>query len=293
MKIAVTGLTGQVARSLSERGRQLGVEVQCLGRPDFDLLNPEKAYLSILQTAADVVVSAAAYTDVDAAESDAEMAHAVNVGGAKASAEAARQMGVPIIHLSTDYVFSGMKMEPYIENDPTDPLSVYGRTKLEGERAVCETTADHVILRLAWVYSPFGSNFVKTMLRLAAERDSVRVVSDQFGRPTSALDIADSVVTVARRLKHDNTSRVRGTFHLSGQGDASWADLAEHVFEAYERETGRSVRVERISASEYATPASRPANSRLDNTKIADVYGLRMPEWRVSADTVLRRLLIR
>jgi dTDP-4-dehydrorhamnose reductase len=200
-------------------------------------------------------------------------------------------MGVPIIHLSTDYVFSGRKIAPYTEVDPTDPISVYGRTKLEGEHAVRETTPDHVILRVAWVYSPFGSNFVKTMLRLAAERDVVRVVCDQFGHPSSALDIADSIIAMARRLKQDSASCLRGTFHLSGQSDASWADFAEHVFKVYENEHGKSVRVDRISSSEYPTPAARPANSRLDNSKIANAYGLQMPEWRASADAVIRRLL--
>jgi dTDP-4-dehydrorhamnose reductase len=291
MRLAITGSTGQVAKSLSERGKELGVDIRCLGRPNLDLLDPESAARTIIQEAPDVVVSAAAFTAVDAAESEAETAYAVNAVGAGAVAKAAKRLGVPIIHLSTDYVFSGVKGEPYTERDQTGPLSVYGRSKLEGERMVESVTSDHVILRVAWVYSPFGSNFVKTMLRLAGERDVVKVVADQLGRPTSALDIADSLIAVAHRLCRDKSDHLRGTFHLSGGGDATWADFAEHIFGTYESKTGRSVRVERIPSSEYPLPAARPLNSRLDNSKIAEIYGLRLPEWRVSLDTVLDRLL--
>lgn len=291
MRLAVTGKQGQVVTSLLERGAAASVEVIALGRPELDLADPASVKAAIAAAAPDVVVSAAAYTAVDKAESEPELAFEVNEVGAGAVAEAAAALQVPIIHLSTDYVFAGDKADPYLESDPTGPVSVYGASKLAGEKKVAAATGNHAILRTAWVYSPFGANFLKTMLRLGASRDMLRVVADQRGTPTSALDIADAVIAVARRLKTDPDPALRGVFHLTGGGEGTWADFAEVIFASLEARTGRGVAVERITTADYPTPARRPANSRLSNNKLQSSYGVKLADWDVSTRSVVDRLL--
>lgn len=292
MRIAVTGREGQVVQSLLERGPVAGVTVVAVGRPDLDLADPDSVFAALKAAAPDLVVSAAAYTAVDKAESEPALAHAVNGAGAGAVAAAAAAFKVPVVHLSTDYVFDGAKPTPYGEDDPTGPLGVYGASKLAGEAAVAAHAADHVILRTAWVYSPFGANFVKTMLRIGEGRPVMRVVADQVGRPTSALDIADAVIAVGRTLAaRPDEPALRGVFHLAAAGEASWADFAEAVF-AGAKARGRTVpAVERITTADYPTPARRPANSRLDGSRLAARHGVTLPDWRASLDTVLDRLL--
>jgi dTDP-4-dehydrorhamnose reductase len=291
MRIAVTGKQGQVVSSLMDRAQTAGAEIIAVGRPELDLADPASILRALEATRPDAIVSAAAYTAVDKAESEPELAFAVNAAGAGAIAEAANALGVPLIHLSTDYVFGGDKLSPYIETDPTGPVSVYGRTKLEGEQRIARATANHAIFRTAWVYSPFGANFVKTMLRLAETRDGVRVVGDQLGQPTSALDIADAVIAIAERMVADSDSALRGTFHLAGAGEATWADFAEAIFGGLNRHGGKSVSVERITTAEYPTPAKRPPNSRLDTAKLHQTYGIALPDWRSSTDVIVDRLL--
>ncbi len=290
MRIAVTGSKGQVATSLIERAKGK-VEVVALGRPAFDLTDRAAVIAGLDAARPHVVVNAAAYTAVDKAE--AEEADAVRVNGAGAGhvAEAAARLGVPILHLSTDYVFDGALDRPYREEDPTAPTGAYGRSKLAGERAVTERCEDSVILRTAWVYSPFGTNFVRTMLRLNETRDEIGVVADQRGNPTSALDIADAVIAIAARMKDDASPGLRGVFHMTGSGEATWADLAETVFHEAAARGRRLTHVRRIATADYPTPARRPANSRLDNEKLARVYGVRLPEWRQSAADCCDRLL--
>jgi len=291
MRIAVTGKQGQVVRSLIEKGPLHGVEIVAIGRPEADLTDRHAVKAAIEEARPDAVVSAAAYTQVDKAESERELAFAVNAEGAQCVAEAASALRVPVIHLSTDYVFSGSKIGPYVETDPTGPVSVYGLSKLEGERRVAAAAADHVVLRTCWVYSPFGANFLKTMLRLAETRDTLGVVADQTGCPTSALDIADAVIGIAKRLKSDPSPELRGTFHLSAQGKASWADFAEAIFAGLQSRGGKAVAVNRIATADYPTPAARPANSLLATDKLRAAYGIILPEWRKSVETVLDRLL--
>lgn len=291
MRIAVTGKEGQVVSALLERGPLSGVEIIALGRPDLDLTDPASIRRAILGAKPHAVVSAAAYTAVDKAESEADLAFAVNAEGPGAIAAVAAELGVPVVHLSTDYVFAGDKTAHYTEADPTGPVSVYGHTKLEGERRVAAAQPDHAILRTAWVYSPFGTNFMKTMLRLAETRDMVNVVADQHGTPTSALDIADAAIAVARRLVADPDPALRGVFHLTGSGEATWADFAEAIFWEREARGASAVTVGRIGTKDYPTPARRPANSRLSGDKLARTYGIALPDWRVSAKVVLDRLL--
>lgn len=290
MRIAVTGKTGQVVTSMIERAGD-GVTIIPLGRPEMDLADPATIAPALAAARADVVVSAAAYTAVDRAESEAEAAFAVNATGAGGVAAAASALGLPLIHISTDYVFDGSKSEAYCESDPVAPLGVYGASKLAGEQAVIEAAPDAVILRTAWVYSPFGANFVKTMLRLAETREELGVVADQIGNPTSALDIADTVLAIAQRLYGEPAQAPRGTFHMTGGGEASWADLAEAIFAISAECGGPTARVRRISTAEYPTPAARPANSRLDATRLYDTYGMRLPDWRASLASTVTRLV--
>lgn len=291
MRIAVTGKAGQVVTSLIERGAAAGHEVIALGRPELDLANPASIARALEAAAPDAIVSAAAYTAVDKAESESALAHAVNGAGAGAVAEAARALGVPLVHVSTDYVFDGRLGRPYLESDLVGPTGVYGASKLAGEQAVLAAYRDNsVVLRVAWVYSPFGGNFVKTMLRLAGERDEVSVVADQLGNPTSALDIADGVIRVATNLVADSDAALRGVFHMTASGEASWADFAEAVFSASTARGGPSARLNRIATADYPTPATRPANSRLDCSMIAEVHGVTLPDWRQSLETVMTRL---
>ena len=293
MRIVVTGGAGQLVLSLAERGPIAGHDVVAVGPPELDLAIPSDAVIHAALAAArpDVIVNAAAHTAVDRAEGERDLAFAINAEGAGAVARAALKCGVPLVQVSTDYVFAGDKNAPYVESDPTGPTGVYGASKLAGEAAVQASGADAAILRTAWVYSPFGANFVKTMLRLAETRDEVRVVDDQVGNPTSALALADGVIAVATHLVQGKDRRHRGVFHATGTGEASWADLAEAVFAASANVGGPSARVVRVASSDYPTAARRPGNSRLDCTALADRHGVRLPVWRNSVAAVTARLV--
>lgn len=261
-----------------------------LARPELDLAQPETVLTALREANPDVVISAAAYTAVDKAESEPDIAFAVNRDGARAVAQAASDLGIPIIHLSTDYVFDGTKATAYVESDPTGPTSIYGRSKLEGERAVSEATDNYAVLRTAWVYSEYGNNFVKTMLRLSENRDELNVVADQFGCPTSANDIATAIVTIARKLAQDSSAHLRGVFHLSGTGETNWANFAKQIFAFSAENGGKSMIVNDITTEQYPTPARRPASSRLDCSKLEEVYGIRLPSWQTSTRAVVTAL---
>lgn len=290
MKILVTGTKGQVATSLVEAAADMDdIELVTVGRPDFDLADPASVRQIILAAKPDFVVSAAAYTAVDRAEDERNLAYAINVTGAAAVAEAAAVLRVPIIHLSTDYVFSGTDPYPYLEDDEAEPKTVYGYTKLRSERAVASVNPRHIILRTSWVYSPFGSNFVRTMLRIASERDSIGVVSDQRGNPTSALDLATAILLVAMHPEKHYT----GIFHLSGTGETNWSGFARHVFDVSRTYGGPSADVEDILSSDYRTRARRPANSCLSTDKFERAFGWRAPDWQSSVETVVRRIINR
>lgn len=289
MRLAVTGKNGQVVSALQALATA-ELEIMAFGRPELDLARPETVLQALRDAKPDVVVSAAAYTAVDKAESEPELAFVVNRDGARAVAQAARELGVPVIHLSTDYVFDGTKAAAYVETDPTGPTSVYGRSKLEGEKAVAESTHNHAIIRTAWVYSEYGNNFVKTMLRLGESRAEINVVADQFGCPTSANDIAIAIVEIARRLSSDSSTRLRGIFHLSGTGETNWANFAKQIFEFSTENGGKSAIVHDITTEQYPTPARRPANSRLDCKRLDEVYGIRLPTWQTSTRAVVTAL---
>jgi dTDP-4-dehydrorhamnose reductase len=291
MRMLVTGRDGQVARSLLLAGAEAGHEVVALARPTLDLAGDKRAIVdAIVEARPEVIVNAAAYTAVDKAEQEQELAFAINGRGAGAVAAAARDLGVPLLHLSTDYVFDGTKASPYLEEDATSPTGVYGASKLAGEEAVLATHDDVVILRTAWVYSPFGRNFVKTMLGVAKDRSEIGVVADQHGNPTSAQDIAAALVTIAADVRSSERKELRGRFHLTAPDSATWADFAEHVFKVSAERGGPSASVVRITTADYPTPVQRPADSRLDCSRLAQEHGITLPPWRSSAARVVADL---
>lgn len=290
-RMAVTGRAGQVVLSLAEGAEAAGYSLVTLARPEVDLAEPASVEAALLALAPDIVVSAAAYTAVDKAESEPDLAMRVNRDGPMMLARTASRLGIPIVHLSTDYVFDGTKGAPYLETDAVSPLGVYGATKLAGERAIAEASDDYAILRTSWVYSPFGANFVKTMLRLAASRDRLTVVADQRGRPSYAPDIAVGIFTVASHLLETSAPEGRGVFHLTGGGDTTWHAFAAAIVAGAAERGGRRVPVDPITTADYPTPARRPADSRLDCGKIERIHGVALPDWRVSLDACLDRLM--
>ncbi|MBZ9674745.1 dTDP-4-dehydrorhamnose reductase [Mesorhizobium sp. ES1-1] len=292
MRLVVTGREGQVARSLMEAPLRCDdIEVIALGRPELDLARPGTVVEAIAAARPDIVVSAAAYTAVDQAEDEPELALAVNAVGAGKVSEAAARLGVPVIHLSTDYVFDGTKRSPYVETDAPAPLGIYGASKLAGEQAVAAANPRHLILRTAWIYSQFGRNFVKTMLRLAADRDEIPVVADQWGSPTSAYDIAEAIVETAAKLHREKSFARFGIYHLAGAGDTNWSGFARHVLESSRTGGGPWASVRDIGTADYPTRARRPANSRLSTSKFQAAFKRDLPDWRQSTERVVRELL--
>jgi dTDP-4-dehydrorhamnose reductase len=283
--ILVVGKTGQLARSLADAA-PVG-SLKFAGRPELDLATPGEAAALIADLRPELVINAAAYTQVDAAESERDLAFRINADAAGEIAQAAAACGAAIIQVSTDYVFDGRQDSPYTEDDATNPINVYGASKLAGEEAVHQSHPDHIIVRTSWLVSPYGHNFVKTMLRLAEDRDEVAIVADQVGRPTVVDDLADAILQIAR---------LRGTvepgiYHLAGGGEpASWADLAEHLFAVRRDVTGSAPTVRRIGTADYPAPAARPRYSVLDCGK-AEQAGLSLPDWRVSVARLASQLV--
>lgn len=288
MKVLVTGREGQLARSLVERSAGLpGLDLHFAARPDCDLAVPGSAAAAINRVEPDLVVSAAAYTAVDKAEQEPELARRINAEAAGEIARAAASVGAPLIHVSTDYVFGGTGDRPMREDEPIAPLGVYGRTKADGEELVRAGQGDHLILRTAWVYSPFGANFVKTMLRLSRDREEIAVVADQVGSPTNALDLADVILSLAERRLTGDRHGWGETYHAAGEGEASWADFAAEIM----RLSGSATRIRPIPTSDFPTPAQRPSWSVLDGSRLGNRFGLALPKWRSSLPSVVERLV--
>ncbi|WP_322894333.1 MULTISPECIES: dTDP-4-dehydrorhamnose reductase [unclassified Yoonia] len=283
IRVLVFGQTGQVATELA---RQAGddITLTCLDREQADLTDPDACAAQIAATDADVVINAAAFTAVDRAETEPDLAAVINGAAPGAMATACAARGLPFLHVSTDYVFDGSGTRPWQPDDATGPLGAYGRTKLAGEQAVRAAGGAHVILRTSWVFSSHGSNFVKTMLRLGATRDSLTVVADQIGGPTAAADIAAALLVITRA--HHAGKGQTGTYHFSGAPDVSWADFAREIF----AQSGLACKVTDIPTSAYPTPAARPANSRMDCTALLRDYGIDRPDWRKSLGSVLQDL---
>ena len=279
MTILVFGRTGQVAQEL-----QLQAEVTALGRDRADLSDPAACAAAIHAHRPTAVINAAAWTAVDKAEAEEDAATVVNGDAPGAMARACADLNIPFVHISTDYVFDGTGSRPWQPGDPTGPLGAYGRSKLAGEQAVRAAGGIHAILRTSWVFSSHGANFVKTMLRLGAERPTLRVVADQVGGPTPAADIAQACLTIAARLRTD--PGLSGIYHFSGAPDASWADFARAIMTAADL----PAIIEDIPTAAYPTPAARPANSRMDCAALENAFGITRPDWQAGLVTVVKEL---
>jgi len=281
MAVLVFGKTGQVATELARVG---GDDVVCLGRAEADLADPDACAAIIRDTDATGVINAAAYTAVDKAEDEEALATVINGDAPAAMARAAAERGLPFVHISTDYVFDGSGVKPWLPEDETAPLGAYGRSKLAGERGVVVAGGTFAILRTSWVFSSHGSNFVKTMLRLAETKDHLTIVEDQIGGPTEAGDIAQACLAVARGLS--GATGQGGIYHFSGRPDVSWADFAREIF----AQADLKVSVEGIPASAYPTKAKRPGNSRMDCSSLQASFGVTRPDWHESLGRVLADL---
>lgn len=278
--LLIFGRSGQVATELSA----CVPDATFLGREQADLTNPTACAQAIHATKPAAVINAAAWTAVDKAESEEAAATVVNADAPGAIARACAALGIPLVHISTDYVFNGSGTAPWHPDDPVGPLGAYGRSKLAGEVAIRAAGCAHVILRTSWVVSAHGNNFVKTMLRLGAEREKLTVVADQVGGPTPARAIAQACVTIAARLQV--APDLGGTYHFSGAPDTSWADFAREIMAT----AGLLCRIEDIPTSAYPTPARRPANSRMDCTSLERAFGLTRPDWRSATQTIIAEL---
>ncbi|MEM8797459.1 MAG: dTDP-4-dehydrorhamnose reductase [Pseudomonadota bacterium] len=277
MRVLVTGKHGQVARALADHKSdhpEIDVLFAARGETPFliDLEKPETIYDAIEETKPDAIVSAAAYTAVDLAEDEEETAFRINAEGPRHIGKAANTANVPVIHLSTDYVFDGTLDRPYVEEDDVAPLGVYGRSKLAGEQALSSETPNHLIFRTAWVYSPYGRNFYKTMLRLAESRDELSVVDDQIGNPTSAHLISKGLFTILERWRRGSAIGIGDVFHFAGPDEMTWCGFARRIFAESAASGGPTARVNPITTADFPTKAARPRNSRLNCTKFHQTF---------------------
>ncbi len=293
MRILVTGRSGQLARALVEVPLPSGWHMVALGRREMDISQPDEVRSVMERIGPDIVVNTAAWTDVERAEIERERALAINRDGAMYLAEACRRKQIPLVHISTDYVFNGRKGASYVESDHPDPLNVYGHSKLAGEQAVMATWERSIILRTAWLFGPGGRNFLRRILELARERDTLPVVADQRGSPTCALHLAECIVAMIRRMAEASgaSRRFQGIFHAAGCEEATWHDLAVEILQVAQR-SGMSVMAQVVPVCTEKHPARvlRPADSRLDSTRLQEVFGLRLPSWREGVAASVQRL---
>ena len=288
--ILVAGKSGQLARCRRDLALLRNVPMVAVGRPELDVENGEGIDRVTAAVGPSAIVNAAAYTAVDRAEAEPERAFAVNCDGAALLAGAAARRGIPFIQISTDYVFDGSKPSPYREDDLPAPLNVYGSSKLASEAAVLKACPGAAVIRTSWVYSPYGNNFVRTMLRLSETQAVVRVVGDQYGAPTFAADLAAAMLAIVERLRSSNGSGEAGIYHLAGDGETSWHGFAAAIFASLARRGRRAPSLQAITTAEYPTPARRPRYSCLDSSKAERIFGVRLPPWRSSLEECLDRL---
>ncbi len=280
-KISVIGARGQVAQALQREAQKRGGVLQAAGRPDVDLLDMEQVAKFLDDTQPSVVINAAAYTAVDAAQSEGQAeAYTLNAEAPARLAVLCAANNIPLVHLSTEYVFNGLKGEPYLEDDEVAPLNVYGASKAAGEMGVRAGHPQHVILRTQWVYSPDGKNFAKTMLRLAQERDDISVVCDQIGAPTSADDIAMALLDICQTISRDAPADLWGTFHFSNDGFTSWHGFAAEIFKLASEAGLKTPELNAIGTLDYPTPAVRPPQAVLSTEKLQAVYGIKPASWQ-------------
>jgi len=291
MSLLIIGSNGQLGQELGRQGQEQGFDILPLDLPEFDITDVSELQEVVGRSGASLIINASAYTAVDKAESEPGMAFAVNRDGPAHLAALCHERGIPLIHVSTDYVFDGTKKGPYRETDPVSPLGVYGRSKEEGERAVRDHLDKHLIIRTAWLYGIHGNNFVKTMLRLGRERETVQVVADQYGCPTNAADLAEAILHIAFHMAEKRTI-AWGTYHYCGRGVTTWHGFAEAIFDEAKRYGSFKVkRVAPITTEEYPTPAKRPANSALDCSLIEEQFGISTRPWQESLAVMIPLLL--
>ena len=288
MKILITGAQGQVGKELVTAANEQGFTVIAAGRNELDITQTKNVKSYIESQQPNIVINAAAYTAVDKAEAEQEIAYAINRDGAANLATVCKEQNIPLLHISTDYVFDGTKKEAYSESDETSPLGVYGISKWQGEEAIRQHCPQHIILRVAWVFGAQGNNFVKTMLRLAKDRDELNVVADQYGGPSPAKNIAETLITLAKQYKKENTLEW-GTYHYCGVDKTNWCDFAKEIFKQAKEKglINKEMQVNAITTAEYPTPAKRPANSMLDCSKIKKTFGIEMPSWKEALKQVV------
>ncbi len=289
--ILIAGRNGQLASCLRDLANLRGLPAVALGREELDLEVREGIDRMVASVAPSMIINVAAYTAVDQAESETGKAFSINRDGAAALADIAWQRNIPFVHLSTDYVFDGAKYEAYDETDVPAPLNAYGASKLAGEAAVLAAHPLATVVRSSWIYSTIGSNFVRTMLRLAETRPIVKVICDQQGSPTSAVDLAAALLHIAERSLTDDRRTAAGIFHVTGQGTTTWHGFAEAIFDGLSRRGRQPPKLEAISTEQYPCAARRPRNSRLDSSKAERVFGIRLPAWLDSLETCLDQLV--
>lgn len=287
--ILVFGGQGQLGQELSRAARDRDIAIAALSRADADIAHRGQVEAALRRHRPGVVINAAAYTAVDRAEDEYDAASRANADGAATLAAACAAADIPLVHISTDYVFDGTKSGAYVETDAVAPLSVYGRTKAAGEAAIRATAPKHLVVRTAWLYGAFGTNFLRTILRLAQEREELRVVSDQYGTPTSGGELASALLTIAPRLF--GSEPPWGTYHFSGTGITSWHGFAEWIVDVQARHTQRRPRVVPIATPDYPTRATRPANSALDSTLFQQVFGIKADHWATASGRVIDALM--
>jgi dTDP-4-dehydrorhamnose reductase len=293
VRVYVFGAEGQIARSLREAAvRYSDIEICYSGRRDVSILRPDLVEKALNEFSPNIVVNPAAYTWVDKAETEPDMAFAINRDGARIVAAAAKRLGVPIIHLSTDYVFNGQKDSSYVESDLVDPQSVYGHSKLEGEYAVAAANDRHLVLRTSWVYASFGSNFVRTIIRMSKSGTRLRIVDDQIGCPTYAWDVADAILTIAKQIEAFGWSdRFAGVTHLAGPDALTWCTFARMIVSTARKYGGDDVAIEPISTADFPVAAKRPQNSWLCCDRLAEVFDVSLPPLEHSLDSCIGRLI--
>lgn len=290
MKILVTGAHGQVGWELSRRGARMDFNILALDRTALDITDQSAVNQTVERSGAALVVNGAAYTAVDQAESESELAFAVNRDGPAYLATACAEAGIPLIHISTDYVFDGHKRGAYVETDKVAPLGVYGESKAAGDEEVRTRLPNHIIIRTSWLYGVQGNNFVKTMLRLGRERDVIQVVKDQHGCPTYAADLVDTILQITGQIQK-NRQITWGTYHYCGKGVASWHDLAEATLSLAKKYTSLRVKtIEAIGTADYPTPAKRPLNSALDCSLVEKTFNIHPKPWRESLAQMINRI---
>lgn len=290
MKVLVTGAGGQLGRELVRLGQSVDFEVHGLNRQQLDITNKNQIQQIFASISPSMVINAAAYTHVDRAENESDLAYAVNKDGPAYLARYCANNQLTLIHISTDYVFDGTKGRPYRESDPISPLGVYGRSKAQGETAIRSILPNHIIVRTAWLYGVYGNNFVKTILKLAAEKSALRVVADQFGSPTSAEDLANALLTIIKKI-NNNEKIDWGTYHYCCKGITTWHGLAERIIAlAAPHAALKSRQVEAITTAEWPTPAKRPPYSALNCARINSQFGIEPEPWQQSLKQTIDRI---